>query len=589
MKLGYAVGGVLTALLLANSGAHAQNVQDFKPQLAKKDNGPSKLIGPSDEEASSDTTPLVRSLKGIVIVGKPGQVHRRGRRADGVVVKDSALIVPGGVIAAAEEHLGEALSLKSLGDMTREIVLAYRDADLPIVNVVAPEQDVTNGVLQLIVVLGHLGETRVEGASYFPVSTYHSYFTGLTREVINGGRVLDDLRYMNRNPFRRVDAIYSPGKAFGETDITLKTHELRPLTFYAGINNEGSGVIGDYRLFAGVMASDFMGLDEVLGYQYTTTPEFEDIHAHVWTAQFPMPNHSELQFVGAYVTSHSSPDANIDTNGESGQLAAYYMTQLPRFAGIAQDVKAGIEFKSSNNDLEFGGTTVSDTTTEIYQAVFGYSAEKWSSLGRTRFDATAYYAPGGISSHNDKAVFEKVRAGAEANYGYLTLGLDHRADFAGDWRLLTSIHGQLSSTNLLSSEKMILGGVGSVRGFEPNIGSADQGILANVTLYSPGISILGTVAYPDLLAPVYNGDGEMVYESSRDQLRLFGFFDYGQGSQKFAADGEQNIKMASLGLGLTYEIGRFWSAELAYGWQLLDEGITDTDDGRVHFRVTMRK
>ena len=73
---------------------------------------------------------------------------------------------------------------------------------------------------------------------------------------------------------------------------------------------------------------------------------------------------------------------------------------------------------ASNNDLEFGGTTVSDTTTEIYQAVLGYSAEKWSSWGRTRFDATGYYSPGGISGHNANSVFETVRAGAESDYAY---------------------------------------------------------------------------------------------------------------------------------------------------------------------------
>ncbi len=569
----------------------AQDTQRYLPKKIKRDNTPPRLIGPQDGRGVDDDTPIIKSLKGLVIVGSPGMIRPGGRHASGVVVADPSLTVPQRVIDAASAHLGEVVSLKSLHQLTKQMVLAYRRADLPIVNVVTPEQDVSNGVVQIIVVVGRLGQTLVEGNRFFPADIYLHGISVRPGDTIYGSELLDNLRQLNRNPFRRVDAIYTPGRGYGTTDVVLRPYEYRPFTLYAGIENTGNETLGEERLFFGGMVGNVLGMDEVFGYQLTTIPEFDDLFAHVVTFQKPVGRRGEIQLLGAHVKSDAQTNVDTRQSGESNHLAGYYLTQLPRWhPEVAHDARIGFEFKQSDNNLEFGGLTVIDTTTEVAQFVLGYSAEKWWSWGHTRFNGDLYLAPGGLTSHNKDAVFREIRADASADYVYGRIGLEHRKDLPRDFRFEGKVVAQFSNENLLASEQLLFGGVSSIRGFGTNLGRADEGVIGRFALFSPGVSVLGPGLQP-VPAGFERGSKktEPAVRTVRDELRLFGFYDHGWGRDVHKLVGQEDVEMSGAGVGLRYDYGRFFSAELAYGWQLKEEGVTeDDDDSFLHFRVTAR-
>ncbi len=580
---------VLSLLGSVTSPAWGQDVKRYAPPITGGGT-PAVIKGPEIPPGMSDAKPLVKSLRGVVIVGKPALVSKSGTTANGLEVRDQTVTLPPGAAAAIRAHLGKAISLKSLGDMTREVVLAYRDADLPVVNVAAPEQDLSNGVLQLIVVVGRLGDLRVEGNRYFPAEAYIGKASVQPGQIINGAQMLEDLRYMNRSPFRRVDAVYAPGRAFGLTDVALRPVEYRPFSAFAGYNNDGNKALGYDRLNFGFLLGNTFGLDEVVGYQVTTTKNFDNLFAHVLSAQIPLPSRAELQLVGSYVTSTTKLGDDVRSDGDSRQLSAYYLKQLPRIFGWSHDVKVGAEFKRSNNNLEFGGTTVTDTEAEIYQLTAGWSGETVGRYGHTRAHVNSYYSPGGLTGSNSDSAFNALRAGADASYAYARFGLDHRVDLPGDWRFLTSMSGQVANSNLLASESFTLGGQGSVRGFETNLVRGDNGFATNMTLYTPGIAIFGPFQRRDWLGQTFqrHGKGGNVAETVHDQVRAFTFLDYGWTSSHSKLADETSRSLAGAGIGLSYEMGRHFSAELSYGWQIVEKGFKDQDTGFWHLRSTKR-
>jgi outer membrane translocation and assembly module TamA len=95
------------------------------------------------------------------------------------------------------------------------------------------------------------------------------------------GAVLDTLRYLNRNPFRAVSALYQPGKRFGETEVVFNVNQQKPWIVYGGVETKGDrGPLGVWRPFAGFMLHNTLGLDEVFGYQFTMGEDLESLRSY---------------------------------------------------------------------------------------------------------------------------------------------------------------------------------------------------------------------------------------------------------------------------------------------------------------------
>ena len=82
----------------------------------------------------------------------------------------------------------------------------------------------------------------------------------------------------------------------------------------------------------------------------------------------------------------------------------------------------GYDFKSTDNNLQFGGTQVFRTPVEIGEFSLGYSAALKDKWGATSFALTGFWSPGGIGGHNNDADFAAARSGSTADYFYATTG-----------------------------------------------------------------------------------------------------------------------------------------------------------------------
>ncbi len=566
-----AIGAAIMAPAITVSGpAHAQAVDRYSQGISAKPAREVALTPSAPGEASTDTTPLVPSLRGVVIVNDPAALRKSGTSANGVEARGDA--VPSQVTSAANAFLGNVVTLASLDSMTRAMVLAYRDAGMPVVNVVVPPQDISNGVIQVVAVVGRLGKLAVTGETAMP-EYYTEGFPLAEGDVISEGAVLGQLRWKSRRLYRRVDAIYEPGAAFSQTDITLQVTETKPWSVFAGIDNTGSkDSVGELRIFGGFTMAD-PSTDHELSYQYTTSEDGPDaLSAHVLSYILPVWNWTDFQLTGAYVTT-GTDDTIFASDGTSMQFGGTFITQLPRHHAYSWEARYGFEYKSSDNNLEFGGTPVTGNETEIGQFHFQLNGQRGDSRSATNVYGGVWYSPGNMFGDDTDEAYAGTRTNADANYAYVRAGIDHTIFLPGDFRFVAQGDVQLADGRLLPSEQIYVGGSNTVRGFDENSLHGDNGAVGRFELYTPGVSLLGSGT------------------ANEDQLRFFAFYDIGavENNSPFDAAADVDGSIAGSGIGLTYQVRENLSAEIAYGWQVGDSADIDTDDdGQLHFRFLAR-
>ncbi|MCS3904533.1 hemolysin activation/secretion protein [Methylohalomonas lacus] len=537
-------------------------------------------------EEEGDRKQLLDELQGLVFVSSMDQVNEAGvSDVEGVEARTDDILTTPAFRDVVSEYLGQPVSLLSLKKLNRDVVSFYANNDYPVVDVVIPEQDITGGVVHLVVVKGQLGQVRAEGNEYFSDELLTSKIRTDEGEVLREKSILSNVRWMNRNPFRHTDLVYTRGQDQGETDVLLRTRDRFPLRVYTGYEDSGNRQTGEDRWIAGFNWGNVFGLDHQLNYQFTFNDNTNLFRAHSASYIIPLPWQHELSFFGSHADTRVKEGAlgpntqDLNLEGESSQISARYTIPLPEFKafeGYTHEVALGYDYKTTNNNLEFGGFEVLDNDVDISQFVATYSASQPDQWGRTTLTTDFIHSPGGMMSNNEDENFQAFDDFADADYSYARLELQRIQKLPKDFSLFGRLTAQWSSDNLLGSEQLGGGGYRTVRGYEERVINGDEGYITNLELRSPSISLLK-----------YAG-----HDTYNDQLQFLLFWDYASlAENEVAADQQKSYTISSVGPGLRYSIPPYLSVRLDYGWQLKDldinNGVNRSRDSRVHLGVIL--
>lgn len=529
------------------------------------------VVDPSGQNVA-DPTPLISNLDGIVLVTAERNVRDGGARGVQGILNDG-VILPPAVEQVLANSLNKPLSLASLDAMVREAVVAYRDSDMPVVDVLVPEQQIQTGVLQLVIIEGRVGEVLVEGNTNSNDTFLREQISLRNGDVLSENALMQDLAWLNRNPFRSVDLIYAPGRDYGTTDVILRTEEVRPFSVYTGYEDSGDLLLGRDRFLAGINWGGplFLSNENVISYQYVSDFNFDQLQGHsaVWTSYLPWKH--QLTLLGSHVSSDATITVDeqlLAIGGENNQGSVRYLIPLSNGgAGYTHELKLGFDYKSGNNNLSFNELEVFDTTSDILQFEVGYGLLGRDRYGYTRLDSDVFLSPGGMTSRNNDKTFRSQRGGADATYAYGRLAIERSNYLPNQFSLVTRVEGQLSSTNLLASETLGAGGYDTVRGYEQRLARGDNGILASAELRTPTLSLTNLSGFRNM----------------RDGLQFLTFYDYGylQNTDRLEG-GPGHLSLGSVGVGLRYQLDQYLSVRLDYGYQVNESGFDDGEDGRVH-------
>lgn len=552
---------VTLALFGLSAALGAQTYEQVAPKTLRSAEAPALPAAATTAAVEADTV-LVPVLRGLVFVAGQGQLQPRGLAVEGLQVAGVALLDTAEFRSLATPYLGQPLSLAGLNRLTRDTVLYFRRHGRPVVDVLVPEQNVSGGTVQLLVVEGRLGSVRAEGNKWFTEEQVRSYVRGRSGEVIEGAPLLADIAWINQNPFRQVDLVFTRGPSAGETDVILRTIDRYPLRVYAGYEDSGNALTGYDRVLAGANWGNAFGRDQQLNYQLSASPDLKLLVAHSASYVVPIPawRHTFTMF-GSFARSRPELAGGLFAlDGRAWQVSGRYRMPLPARGTLTRELTAGVDFKRSNNNLSFGGTQVFAQENDVVQASVAYSANRPDEHGMMAGQLTFVASPGGLTDGNRTRAHQAARSLAQADYVYARLEIERVTKLPAAFSWVARGTAQLASATLLGSEQLGLGGAGNLRGYEEREANGDDGfVLVN-----------------ELHGPVLRMGSWFGRDERRGRLDPLVFFDYGIVASHDRLPGEpKRLELASAGAGFRYNFGGNLSLRADYGWQLKSSGVSD--------------
>jgi hemolysin activation/secretion protein len=581
MKTGRTFGGTLFAAAcagyLASSSPVQLRAQDFQHIGPKQppSSGPGKVVNEEQTKGlagHAGNEVLVGQLRGVFLVSSPKEVHEQG-------VTSKRSVEPGDVPFAGrpdfpvvvQPYLGQPVTMNSLAELTRSIVAYFRAHDRPVVNVYVPQQSITSGFVQIVVLESRVERIDATGEHWFAKDWLLHQVSLRPEEPISARKMRNDLAWINRNPFLQSDYLLAPGDTPGTSDILLRTQDRFPLRVYAGYENSGNQYSGEDRVLTGFNYGNLFGVGQQVSYQFTMSPTFHQFYAHSGTYIIPLPWRHLLTFFGSYSETHADLGNTLNSGGVNWQVSGRYEIPLPGTAHFTESVSGGFDFKRSDNALAFGVVSLFNTTTDVDQFVLQYQASYLDDYGSTLFNGTGYASPGGISADNSDNDFVTQRAGARDNYIYGQVGLNRVTRLPLDFTWTVRGLIQESTANLLPSEELGLGGYETVRGYEEREANGDDGFLVSTEVATPPVSLAGLFHIASI----------------KDQLQFLGFVDYGGTSlhQAQPSDVNPNTNLLGIGPGLRYAITPYLSVRFDYGFQMITTGFGNGEHSRGNIGV----
>ncbi len=453
------------------------------------------------------------------------------------------------------------------------IVAFYEKQHHPLVEVVVPKQEITNGVVCVRIAESRVASVDVEGEKYTSPQLLKNYLGLSEGDSIDTTKMRNRLDFMNRNPFRRVDVVYGPGVATHTTDVTLLVDDRRPFRFYAGVNNEGVPTTGRDQFFTGFNLARIFTLDHFFSYQYTAADNFRSFQAH--TAQYMalLPWRNVLNIYGGYSSVHVDlPAPSVRNHGYSYQASGRYVVPFGAYNILTHEGSLGFDFKRTNNTIEFSETfPMVGSNVNLTQFMARYAGNLAQKKFEFGFEGELFYSPGEMVGDQTDADYQSLRPGAENHWVYGRVMMKYLQKLPYSFFFSTIARGQLSSQNLLPSEQLGLGGFDSVRGYDQRQLNYDSGLISNTELLTPGF-------------PVFSAWKKN--KAWKDSLQFLGFFDYGYGGNHLAIPGERKHDyLMGIGPAVRYIIDPWLTARLDLGFKLHNEATFTGGNAMWYFNV----
>lgn len=578
------VAGLIFSVTTAASAAQINTTNAVVPVERNTPpvvNTSSPVIGvPNATVINADNRALGVNLEGIHLIGPQEQPSTH--IAKGITVGE---IGPGGDLKPELDRIlrpliGRPLSMSLIADAQAAIARVYRKAGYPFVSVTIPPQEITQGIVNLRVIEFRVGSVTTRGTAKENTQRLASQIRAANANRIASASVNEDLAWLNRSPFRRVQGLFASGSATGYSDLILDVTGSKPWQVYGGYSNTGTRETDRNRFFLGGGFA-LPGIDGAYGtYQLTGSSDlFEDLgrlfpdHAdqraqylsHAARFVVPLEGRQAIDFSPSYIATRQT-NSGFTFDNTVIELPLYYRSALSNIVpGVyGGEIYTGIEYKRLSRDSLLSGIQFGNAQAEIIQFGLGWTQTFADSLGSTTVDAHMKINPGGIVGDNTSRVWNAYSNGAvtDSHYAYLAGSLTRSTDVGAGFLLTNELTFQLAGQSLPDTERLSLGGLDAVRGYELSDAVADTGVIIRNELRAPTLS-----------------------PTNRDRLSPFTFIDIGFGQDKTSSTG---LSVAGSGIGLDYSVAQNLSLNATAAFALISEGSRDAGDIDLKIRLTAR-
>lgn len=551
------LGAMVLSVLAVQT--HAQAVETNPAKLVL--GAPKASLSPLEVlDINDDPTPFGVDLSGIIVQDKR-------LKADALTPALRADLAP---------LVGQPLSFQLLSKIQAAITEHYRGLGRPLVSVTIPPQEISDGNVSIDVTTFVLNTKKVAGETRAPDGFILNQVRLEEGQEINADILVEDLNWLNLNPFRKVQGIFEPGKGFGTTNVILEIEEDRPWSAFAGLANSGSASTGSTRVFAGFNTAALPFPDHQLAYQFTTSldtlkngeffksgtqePGYVS-HAATYFAPLTFANGTRMKVTAQayFASSYSAPTGLIatqsDTSGVSLELA-FPLAKQGRDFTFFPEAYAKLDYKQKEEDLFFSGAQVGVTDTKARQIAFGMRANTFG-------DIFGKKSQGSIDAH---IILGKTTLGNNPDISATVFKVNARQSVGLSDAVTLSgrLNAQASSDNLSSLDQFGIGGAGSVRGYDTNEASAASGLSIGFEVSGKPVALSDSGVFPISMSP-------------------YGFLDAGYVRP---TPNTPSRSLGSIGVGGQFTLGASAFANIEAAYTLKDGPSTRKGSSKVHFNLT---
>lgn len=475
------IAAALLPLRLMGVGAEDMTRPTPPPDTSYREKAVERTKSTQEGVVNDESQVLIESLAGVVVAPdattavRLQQATRSGIALEGFDAKQERRIR-----RILDGYVGKPVTLGGLNKMLDQLAESSRDGGFLLHRISFPAQEITSGVVAIRMGPAVAGSVKVSGRRSFGESFIRETFRTRSGEALDEAKVLDDLDWLNRNPLRRATISHAPGENDDLLDLTLRIRAARPWRVYGGIDNQLSETLGDERLYLGFQHGDVFGLDHRFTGQVTSALEENALFGGSLSYDIPLTGRQILGVSGGFTKSETDVLGPLDQSGEFGRASVTHRLQLPRWHGVAQEWKSGMEFR--NNDYLF--PSGASQTVRFFQLETGWEGRRMDAFGSTRLAMGMLYSPGQGILGSEDADFTALGAdGAESLI--LRLNLERAQQLGKAGTLALRMRGQWADSDLLSSDQLSAGGLSGVRGFDEVVGYASNGLVGGIEWQSP--------------------------------------------------------------------------------------------------------
>ncbi len=456
-------------------------------------------------------------------------------------------------ISIKKKYQGRCLNVSDIENILAQITIDYIDRGFITTRAYLPSQNLSSGVLEILVLEGVINSYLIEDGGADSVAT-GNVFPKPVGGVLNLRDLEQGIEQINRLGSNRAVLDIQPGNKPGESQVVVRNQPTRPYQFLFSVDNHGSDSTGDRQAAFSAIRDNVFGFNDQLlaTYRHSTPSDSNRQMSRSSSLNYSVPfGYSTLSFGASYsnyvseITTTSGISLQTSGNSKSHFVSVDHVAFRNQNSRI--NVSGSLTAKESQNFLDDLFLDISSRKLTILEVGVDASTG-W--LGGV-FAVDLSYAQGlswfnALKDANDigvdtpQAQFGKYAA--QVSYSRPFTLWNKQANFS------SRINAQKAQSPLYGSEQISIGGIYSVRGFIDNSISGDDGFYwrNEVSLYHP-VTVAG------------------------DALSLRWFAAYDTGSVRSRAAGVEGGQLS----GATFGVSTSWNGFFVEAFQSRPVSLPD--------------
>lgn len=451
------------------------------------------------------------------------------------------------------------VTIGQIEGVASSITQFYRERGFILAKAYIPKQQVRDGIVNLTVLLGTLGEVQIENNDWYDASIITEVFDDFIDKPVTSQSIEESLFLVNNFPGISVDGYFEPGTQVGDTRLKVNVRNEKLFNFSTRIDNHGTEDSGLHRLFLDGQANNLLGIADYfhLSILQSVFPFGTTYGQFSYDSNFFSPrvrlgfDVSENQFV-------SDQSSVADLAELSGIVNVYginsrYIAQRSRKKNSSYELR----LERINSDLQYGDISEESRFLDqtLANAYFSYSFDYLNDKSKLLHDATFTYNRGYFEfgfSQGQERHFDVF------SVDYTLLSFLNVPFTESSSRLIFKSHLQYSGTTLSTIARYSLTGPTKIRGFTQSYFTGDDAAFLGIDWMFNS---------PDML------DFSLFGVDFTNVFKPFVFADYGFAYRYSLLEGEANstANLADIGLGLQIAHNSGFSGTLQLAFPVVSE------------------